>query len=193
MKVMYSNDTRDFTNWVIEKNDRVLFGLCRMIRDNPGVLNDVNFCDSLENALKLFSLFHGNLNGIYCELVYNLLVHYHVDGYIFLEDILENKRSGKIMKNIMCTERDERVLKLIEENDKLNRTEIATLLARADKSNKWISEIAEDIEYVHDGIKSWEWFYNKHHNDRNTFEPYFEDEFIRKVYEYFHSDEYMNA
>ncbi len=193
IKVTFSDTSRDFSGWVLEKCRRVLMGLCAVMRDHPEIVNDGSFQDALNNALKLYALSHGNVNGIRCELVYTLLVRFNVDGYFFLEDLLYDTKFGSIMGQIMQSERDEKILELIETNDKHNRTTLAELLGKSDRNNRWISQISEDLEHVHNGAKTWDWFYNKHCNDRNTFTPQFSNSFIRDVYEYFHSDAYKTA
>lgn len=193
MNVTFSDTSFDFAGWTTEKCGRVLMDLCLVIRDHPEIANDDSFQDALDNTLKLFALCHGNLNGIRCNLVYEMLLQFNVEGYYFLEDLIHNTRAGSIMKHIMQSERDEKVLELIEANDKLNRTKIAELLAKSDSTNTWVSQVSDDIEYVHNGLKTWDWFYQKHCNDRNTFELHFSDDLIRQVYEYFHSDAYRDA
>ena len=141
----------------------------------------------------LYALTHGNLNGIYCALVYELLKRFNIDGCDFLRDLINGTKNGKIMQRVMQEERDEEILKLIETNKKSNRQVLAEKLSQSDQSNLWIRNLEDELEHVHMGEETWEWFYNRHCNDRNTFKPHFEDDFIRKVYEYFQSDEYRNA
>ena len=138
MKVTFSDTPREFSTWVIEKNNNVLLGLCELIKEQHQIVNSESFFETLDNALKLFALSHGNLNGIRCEMVFNLLISYNVDGYYFLKDLINNTQSGVIMKNIMCLELCEDILKLIEENNKLNRGIIAEKLARIDYTNNWV-------------------------------------------------------
>lgn len=193
MSILFSDSPCDFSDWTTEKCGRVLMDLCIVMRDCPEIVSNDFFLDALDNALKLFGLCHGNLNGIRCDLVYTMLLRFNVEGYYFLEDLLYNTKLGNIMKHILQTERDEEILKLIEANDKRNRTILAELLAKANHSNKWVAQIAYDIEYVHDGSKTWDWVYQKHCNDRHTFTPQFNDDLIRQVYDYFNSDAYKNA
>ena len=128
MKVTFSDATCDFTGWTIEKCGRALASLCGVMRDCPDVVNNYNFQEALDNTLKLFALSNENLNGISCDLIYTLLIRFNTDGYYFLEDLLQNTKSGNIMKQIMQSERDERILELIEANNKLNRTVLAESL-----------------------------------------------------------------
>ena len=192
MKVTFSDTSFDFSGWTAEKCGRLLASLCHTIKNHPEIVNDDSFQDVLDNALKLFALSHGNLNGICCDLVYTLLVRFNIAGYDFLEDLLYGTKSGNIMGQILQLERNEDILQLIEANDNLNRTKIAELLAQS-RPNKWISQISDDIEHVHNGTKTWDWFYSKHYNDRNTFTLQFDDRFIQEVYEYFHSEAYKTA
>lgn len=193
MKITFSDRPENFAGWMSEKCENLLFDLCLTMKDHPEIVNDDNFQYVLDDALKLFALSHGNLNGICCDLVYKLLVRFNTDGYDFLKDLLCGSQRSSIMAQIMQLERDEKILQLIEANNKLNRTKIEELLAKSQHTNKWTSQISEDIEYVHNGIKTWDWFYSKHFNDRNTFTLQFDDRFIQEVYEYFHSDAYKTA
>ena len=43
---------------------------------------------------------------------------------------------------------------------------IAVELSKIKKKDLLIQSIEEDIELVHQGEKSWEWFYNKHKLDK---------------------------
>lgn len=193
MKVIFSDTSRDFSPWVREKCQNLLSDLCWVIKESPEIVNKGFFTNAFDEALKLYALSHENLNGISCDLVTTLLFRYNVDGYMFLEDLIFKRKQSAIMRKVMCSERDEEILVLIEQNDKSNRQKLAELLAQSDQTNPWILNIAEDLEYVHNGEKKWEWFYDLHKNDRNTFTPYFEDAFIKEVYDYFHSDDYFNA
>lgn len=193
MKVTFSDTSREFSTWVREKNDDVLLGLCELIKEQHQIVNSKSFLFTLDSALKLFALSYGNLNGIRCKMVSNLLINYNVDGYYFLKDLINNTMQSDIMKQIMQSEYNEEILKLIEENNKLNRRILAEKLAKSDYTNNWTVKIAEDIEYVHNGEKTWDWFYNIHKNDRNKFNTYFKGGFIKEVYDYFHSDDYLNA
>lgn len=193
MKITFSDTNRDFSGWVKEKSGKVLKNLCRTIKNNKEIINDEWFNDALDDALKIFALTCENLNGIYCDKVRTLLVKYNVDGYNFLCDMIYNRKDSKIMQQIYREERDEKILNLIEENVATNRTLIAELLSAFDHTNSWINQIADDIELVHNGEKNWQWFYEKHYNDRNTLELQFENEFIREIYDYFQSDDFKDA
>ena len=176
-----------------EKCGYVLLSLCAMIQEIPDVSDNDSFQDALDNSLKTYAFCCGNLHGIYCDLVRSLLVTYNVQGYQYLNDLIFGTKNSTIMKEIFQFERDKKILALIEQNDKLNRTEIARLLGHVIHPNRWTEEISADIELVHNGIQNWEWFYNKHHNDRDTFGLHFPNSLIREVYEYFNSDAYKLA
>ena len=83
MKVTFSDTPREFSTWIIKKNDDVLLGLCKLIKEQHQIVNSESFLKTLDIALQLFALSHGNLNGIKCEIVFNLLISYNVDGYYF--------------------------------------------------------------------------------------------------------------
>lgn len=38
------------------------------------------------------------------------------------------------------------------------------------KGNNWFEGVWSDLELVHDGIETWDWFYNKHKNDETCYE-----------------------
>lgn len=193
MTIKFSDTSRDFSGWMKEKCGNVLLSLCGTLREYPDVMNTESFRLALNDALKIYALCCGNLNGIYCDLVYSLLITYNSDGYFFLKDLISGTKNGSMMQEIFQYERSEEILALIEQNDKLNRTKIASLLNRIAKPNRWTEEVANDLELVHNGVQSWEWFYGKHHDDRHTCQPYFSNSQVREVYEYFKSDEYKTA
>lgn len=199
MEIRFSDVPYDFSPWLHEKCGNVLMGLCGILQENPGVENSSYFQSALFDALKIYALCCGNLNGICCELVDSLLLKYNIEGYYFLSDLINGTRRSSFMLEIVPDEHEERILELIEENERTNRTEIAQLLACIPHPSHWAKEIENDIEFVHNGEESWEWFYAKHGQDRNTFRATSfnsllkEDSLIKEVYEYFQSDTYKSA
>lgn len=193
MTIRFSDTPYDFSGWMKEKCGNILLSLCGTLRDYPDVINAESFRFALDDALKTYALCCGNLNGIRCDLVYSLLTTYNSEGYFFLEDLISGTKNSSMMKEGFQCERSEEILVLIEQNDKLNRTKLACLLSRIAKPNRWAEEVSNDLELVHNGVQSWEWFYGKHHDDRYTFQPYFANSQVREVYEYFQSDAYKTA
>lgn len=193
MTIKFSDTPCDFSAWMQEKCGNILLSLCITLRDCPDVMNNRSFLCALDDALKIYALCHGNLNGIRCELVYSLLTTYSSEGYFFLEDLISGTKNSSLMKEVLQNAKSEEILALIEQNNKINRTKIASLLGHITKPNRWIKEVANDLELVHNGVQNWEWFYGKHHNDRYTYQPYFSNRQIREVYEYFQSDVYKTA
>lgn len=193
MAIKFSDTPINFSGWMKEKCRNVILSLCGALRECPDVMNTESFRLALDDALKIYALCCENLNGIYNNLVYSLLITYNVDGYFFLEDLISGTKNSSMMQEVFQCERSEEILTLIEQNDKLNRTKIASLLSHIAKPNRWTEEVANDLELVHNGIQSWGWFYDKHHNDRHTRQPYFYNSQVREVYEYFQSDAYKTA
>lgn len=193
MTIKFSDTSYDFSGWMKEKCGNILLSLCGTLRDCPEVMNTESFQIALDNALKTYALCCGNLNGIRCDLVYSLLTTYNSEGYFFLEDLISGTKNSSMMQEVFQWEHSEEILTLIEQNNKLNRTKIAILLKRIVKPNRWTEEVADDLELVHNGVRNWEWFYDKHHNDRHTCQPYFSNSQLREVYEYFQSDAYKTA
>ena len=193
MKITFSDDTRNFSGWMSEKSSNVLRDLCCTLQEVPSIKENDSFRCAIDDALKMYALCHGNLNGIRCDLVYALLMHHNINGYYFLCDLVNGTENGHVMQDILQDKRDEDILELIEQNKKENRGKIAELLARTANPNRWIKQIADDIELVHNNEQSWDWFYAKHGNDRNTFKPHFTNDCFREVDEYFQSEEYKNA
>lgn len=193
MTIKFSDTSRDFSEWMKEKCGNILLSLCGTLRDCPDVMNTESFRFALDDALKTYALCCGNLNGICCGLVYSLLTTYNSEGYFFLEDLISGTKNSSMMQEAFQCERSEEILTLVEQNDKLNRTKIAGLLSRIAKPNRWTEEVANDLEFVHNGVQSWDWFYGKHHNDRHTFQPCFSNSQVREVYDYFQSDAYKTA
>lgn len=193
MKVVFSDATYDYSSWVHEKSGNVLLSLCGMLRDIPTLRENDSFLCGLNDALKIYALCNGNLNGICCKLVYTLLLENNIDGYYYLCDLIHGTERSTIMQDILQNKRDEKILELIEQNKKENRGAIAECFGRMSHKNRWAQQIATDIEYVHNGEQTWDWFYSKHWNDRNTFKPHFSNNFFRSLYEYFQSDDYKFA
>ena len=77
------------------------------------------------------------------------------------------------------------IIQLINENKKTNRTLIAVELSKIKKKDLLIQSIEEDIELVHQGEKSWEWFYNKHKLDK-YYSNYSIDKKLLECYEKFY-------
>ena len=156
MKIIFSDDSRDFAPWMSEKCGNVLLSLCRILQQIPDITKNECFCYALDEALKVYALCCEDLDGIYSKLVYSLLVKFNVEGYNYLNDLIFGTKNSSIMQEVMQAERNEEILILIEQNDKTNRTEIARILGCSTNSNQWIQEIRDDIEFVHQGVQSWE-------------------------------------
>ena len=193
MKVTFSDVTYDYAAWLHQKNSSVLRSLCALLRDIPAVKENASFLGALSEALKVYALCNENLNGIYCNLVYDFLVEYNIEGYLYLQDLVNGTEGSSIMEDVMQNKRDEEILVLIAENKKENRTAIAERLARMPKLNSWAAKIAADIECVHNGEHTWNWFYNQHWNDASTFRLHFSKTAYRDLYDYFQSVDYMTA
>lgn len=193
MKIIFSDTPYDYAQWFQEKCGNILRALCVMLRDNPNIENDDSFQDALSNALKIYALCNENLNGIYCELVLSLLLKYNISGYYLLQDLIHGTHKSTIIQDTFLFDYDENILTLIEQNEKTNRTKIAELIAKTKYPSCWIKEISADIEFVHNGDQSWEWFYTKHCHDRDNLRGIFVDSFIAEVCEYFKSSNYKFA
>lgn len=193
MTIKFSDIPYDYSPWVKEKCGNILLSLCETLRDCPDVMNTESFQFALDDALKIYALCCGNLNGIRCNLVYSLLTAYNSEGYFFLNDLIYGTKNSSIMQEVLQYEHIEEILALIEQNDKLNRTKIASLLSHIANPNRWTKEIADDLELVHNGIQNWEWFYGRHYNDRHACPSCFSNSQILEVYNYFQSDAYRTA
>jgi len=185
LKVKFNDDSRDFSGWAEEKTNNVIKSLCWMLKENSSLKDDFNFRCAIKDLLKLYALYSEILDIVKLDMLSKLILEYNFDGYEFLEDLIHDSKSSKLMKEIYQDERVEEILLLIEENTNENRTKIAELLAVCSLKNAWVERVADDIEEVHQGRKDWEWFYKRHCDDRSTFELKFTDCFIKEVYEYF--------
>ena len=193
MKISFNYDSRDFTPWMQEKSDNLLSSLCCAMNNTPELCEDYSFLTALDEALKIFALANENLNGIHCNLISRLLTKYKKDGYDFLCDLIHNTDKGILMKKAYCCSQAENIIIMIENEDKGNRTELASVLSKIEIRNIWTEQIASDLEKVHQGECGWEWFCAKHHNDRALIKLDSDEQFIMKVYDYFQSEEYKNA
>ena len=188
LKVKFNDDSRDFSGWAEEKTNNVIKSLCWMLRENSSLKDDFNFRCAIKDLLKLYALYSEILDVVNLDMLSKLILEYNFDGYEFLEDLIHDSKSSKLMKEIYQDERVEEILLLIEENTNENRTKIAELLAVCSLKNAWVERVRDDIEEVHQGRKTWEWFYQKHSDDRSTFKLSFNDSFIKEVYEYFKTE-----
>ena len=119
MKITFSDDTRNFSGWMSEKSSNVLRDLCCTLQEVPSIKENDSFRCAIDDALKMYALCHGNLNGIRCDLVYALLMHHNINGYYFLCDLVNGTENGRIMQDILQDKRDEDILELIEQNNGL--------------------------------------------------------------------------
>lgn len=192
VEVFVSGTPYDMGGWTIEKSENVLRNMCYLMESIPSVIEDDNFQCMLDDMLKLYAVFHGNLNKIHCNKVLSLLIRFNIQGYLFLNDLVYDDKSSSFMKKVIEIKRDEKILLLIEDNNKINRTKIAELLAQSNNSDSWVCRLTEDLEEVHYGEKSWEWFYQRHCHDRSFYRTKV-DSLILDVFNYFHSKEAESA
>ena len=193
MKITFSDDVREFSSWMCEKCGNVLSSLCLMLKEKPELSEDASFTQALDDALLVFALVNEHLNGIHTKMVNQLLINYNMEGYYFLKDLINKSCRSNLMKKAIDFQPNEEIIELIEENNKLNRTKIAEKIYQLNYQSPWIKQIANDLEYVHNNEKTWDWFYTKHCNDKANFKLTFEDDFIKEIYDYFNSEEFENS
>ena len=171
LKIIRDGDCRNFASWTIEKLSNAISGLADLITECPNIKNS----DSFHNALYYNLLVYGYLVGGLTDFTENgnfawLILDYGNDGFLFLKDLIYKSQQSEILKEINASKNDEiavnNIIQLINENKKTNRTLIAVELSKIKKKDLLIQSIEEDIELVHQGEKSWEWFYNKHKLDK---------------------------
>ena len=189
--VYTENDNRNFFGWTIEKVSKALSSLCRMVSNDGNIKNDTDFQLALSYTLSVYAYFHGDLTKISCEITEKLLFNYGYEGYLYLEDLIHETSNSLLLKNKRAIENEKEIahniIRLINENKPSNRTLIANELSKVNSTkNQWFIQIDNDIEYVHQGEKTWEWFYLKHYNDMYIQEKP-TDSFLQEVYDYFKS------
>lgn len=183
IKVTFEDDCREFSTWTLEKIENALRNLCWLINESPEIINQSSFCSSLDYTLELYALFNCDLHTISSECVYKLLKEYNIEGFYFLKDLINGTEKSKFITLIKQSIRDEQILCLIEENNKLNRTLLAEPLEQSYPKDEWLKSVIDDLEYVHHGEKTWEWFYNIHSEDRSQYQPRITDPLIMEVYD----------
>ncbi len=190
LKIIRDGDCRNFASWTIEKLSNAISGLADLITECPNIKNS----DSFHNALYYNLLVYGYLVGGLTDFTENgnfawLILDYGNDGFLFLKDLIYKSQQSEILKEINASKNDEiavnNIIQLINENKKTNRTLIAVELSKTKKKDLLIQSIEEDIELVHQGEKSWEWFYNKHKLDK-YYSNYSIDKKLLECYEKFY-------
>ena len=190
LKIIRAGDCRNFASWTIEKLSNAISGLADLITECPNIKNS----DSFHNALYYNLLVYGYLVGGLTDFTENgnfawLILDYGNDGFLFLKDLIYKSQQSEILKEINASKNDEiavnNIIQLINENKKTNRTLIAVELSKIKKKDLLIQSIEEDIELVHQGEKSWEWFYNKHKLDK-YYSNYSIDKKLLECYEKFY-------
>ena len=190
LKIIRDGDCRNFASWTIEKLSNAISGLADLITECPNIKNS----DSFHNALYYNLLVYGYLVGGLTDFTENgnfawLILDYGNDGFLFLTDLIYKSQQSEILKEINASKNDEiavnNIIQLINENKKTNRTLIAVELSKIKKKDLLIQSIEEDIELVHQGEKSWEWFYNKHKLDK-YYSNYSIDKKLLECYEKFY-------
>lgn len=190
LKIIRDGDCRNFASWTIEKLSNAISGLADLITECPNIKNS----DSFHNALYYNLLVYGYLVGGLTDFTENgnfawLILDYGNDGLLFLKDLIYKSQQSEILKEINASKNDEiavnNIIQLINENKKTNRTLIAVELSKIKKKDLLIQSIEEDIELVHQGEKSWEWFYNKHKLDK-YYSNYSIDKKLLECYEKFY-------
>ena len=190
LKIIRYGDCRNFASWTIEKLSNAISGLADLITECPNIKNS----DSFHNALYYNLLVYGYLVGGLTDFTENgnfawLILDYGNDGFLFLKDLIYKSQQSEILKEINASKNDEiavnNIIQLINENKKTNRTLIAVELSKIKKKDLLIQSIEEDIELVHQGEKSWEWFYNKHKLDK-YYSNYSIDKKLLECYEKFY-------
>ena len=190
LKIIRYGDCRNFASWTIEKLSNAISGLADLIPECPNIKNS----DSFHNALYYNLLVYGYLVGGLTDFTENgnfawLILDYGNDGFLFLKDLIYKSQQSEILKEINASKNDEiavnNIIQLINENKKTNRTLIAVELSKIKKKDLLIQSIEEDIELVHQGEKSWEWFYNKHKLDK-YYSNYSIDKKLLECYEKFY-------
>lgn len=190
LKIIRDGDCRNFASWTIEKLSNAISGLADLITECPNIKNS----DSFHNALYYNLLVYGYLVGGLTDFTENgnfawLILDYGNDGFLFLKDLIYKSQQSEILKEINASKNDEiavnNIIQLINENKKTNRTLIEVELSKIKKKDLLIQSIEEDIELVHQGEKSWEWFYNKHKLDM-YYSNYSIDKKLLECYEKFY-------
>lgn len=177
----------DFLPWTTEKHGSLLMYLCELVRENPDVSLQPEFHGALTEAVKLYLFLNGYLNAVEIEKICALLIKYNTDGIAFLQDLFHSAHDSEIGKGIFRNEPYMDILSLIKENERTNRTLIAERLVNMPCKNAWAKRIADDLEAVHEGTQTWEWFYNLHCNDDKQYELVYEDQLTKDIYQHFQS------
>ena len=189
MNVVLQYGDLSYLPWSIEKTEKNINEICWLIKSNPELCYNQGVELIIENTFAVYTMLRGALNCVDYTKAAHLILKYNTDGYRFLKDLLEQKEHSDIMKRIQINSKNAKVLCLIKQNIRTNRTLIAEEIAGVKHPNSWIKRIADDLERVHIGEKDWKWFYELHCNDIVETGLVFEDSLVEDVfYEFYASN-----
>lgn len=165
LTIIDEETNRNFSTWVEEKLKIAIRSLCRMSHVN---LSESE-CDNLKSALlyniDLLSAVTGK-EEIRDERVIDFIFQRGVDAFEYVEYIFELTRNeGTYVRRIKDNDAIDEIMQHITP-DKANRTELLSIIAPMKYKNSWVCNIEDDLEDVTTGEKTWDWFYNKHKDDK---------------------------
>lgn len=162
---------REFNTWMWEKLNRAIAMSfhAKEHTTNENALESIKM--SLSYLMKIEFVLRGKIDND-GELFINLFVE---KDYVFFQKYigLATSQGTNKKERFYNTEYEvfEEVKCLITKES--NRTILEEKLQQYENSkisyNRWIKELQKDLEFVHQGQEKWEWFYEKHAQDRTPY------------------------
>jgi hypothetical protein len=155
----------NFSSWVNEKLKAAIRGICRISHENLSELDLDNLYNALLYNIVLLSATTGKGkmdDGKVIDFIFNR----GIDAFEYVEYIFKLTRyEGAYVKKIKDNDAIDEIMQHITP-DKANRTELLSIIAPMKYKNSWVCNIEDDLEDVTMGEKTWDWFYNKHKDDK---------------------------
>lgn len=180
LTIIDEETNRNFSPWVKEKLEIAIRSLCCISHKN---LSEPD-CDNLRSALlcniKLLSAVTGI--GKMCDRkVIDFIFERGIDAFEYVEYIFElTKYEGTYVRRIKDNDAIDEIMQYITP-DKANRTELLSIIAPMKYKNSWVCNIEDDLEDVTMGEKTWDWFYNKHKDDKEEGKKILEGDEIEAI------------
>ena len=165
LTIIDEETNRNFSPWVKEKLEIAIRSLCCISHKN---LSEPD-CDNLRSALlyniDLLSAVTGK--GKLCDdKVIDFIFQRGIDAFEYVEYIFKlTSREGAYVRKVKDNDAIDEIMQYITP-DKAGRTELHCIIARMEYKNYWVCRLEEDLEAVTTGEKTWNWFYDKHKDDK---------------------------
>lgn len=162
---------RNFKPWLEEKVIKAIEECFYAKENTESKAERCHIEEALKRLLTIYFAVNGKTKDV--EILENLFAKKNLKFFHKFQSValLDNKTDA-VKIAIPETEVYEQIKKLITPENR--RTQLAMAIQEYQnchgKGNSWMEGILNDLELVHSGIKTWDWFYSKHKNDETCYE-----------------------